>query len=354
MKTQLPLAVSCAVAFLFARLAAAGSGAARCRGGASRKPRPPTRPEQEQPAAAAAKEAESPKFIRLRRDDSKRPLAMETAVVRYVAAGRPGVVVDLIGAVHIGDKSYYDELNKLFESYEVLLYELVAPEGTTIPKGGRKGGGAHPIGALQDGMGVAAGIAAPAGLHRLHQGQLRPRRHVARGIQQDDDRSRRELLPDVPADDGTGHGPECGRRQGRQQRRRPAVRPLLRATGRRSSRSRWPSNSRTWKGKCRRPEDSTIIGQRNRKCFEVLDKQLKEGKKTIGVFYGAGHFPDMEKRLAADFGLKRESEKWLTAWQLAKKQAEEQKPVEDKPAEGKKPDVDKPANVDKPAAEKKP
>jgi hypothetical protein len=37
------------------------------------------------------------------------------------------------------------------------------------------------------------------------------------------------------------------------------------------------------------------------------------------VFYGAGHLPDMEKRLGADFGLKREGEKWLTAWSLEKK-----------------------------------
>ena len=39
------------------------------------------------------------------------------------------VTIDLIGAVHIGEKAYYDKLNKEFEQYDVLLYELVAPEG---------------------------------------------------------------------------------------------------------------------------------------------------------------------------------------------------------------------------------
>ena len=67
------------------------------------------------------------------------------------------------------------------------------------------------------------------------------------------------------------------------------------------------------------PEGSTIITERNKKAFEVLDKQLKDGKKNVAVFYGAGHLPDMEKRLAADFGLKREGEKWLTAWSLERK-----------------------------------
>ena len=77
---------------------------------------------------------------------------METAAFRYTSASRPGVAVDLIGAVHVGDKAYYDKLNELFEKYEVVLYELVAPEGTRIPKGGRKAGSGHPIGMMQEGM----------------------------------------------------------------------------------------------------------------------------------------------------------------------------------------------------------
>src|SRR5262245_27739486 len=92
--------------------------------------------------------AAEPQFVRVRRDEKGQPQAMETAVVHYIPAqgGAEGVSVDLIGAVHVGDKSYYDQLNKLFESYDVLLYELVAPEGTKIPKEGRKGPSSHPIG----------------------------------------------------------------------------------------------------------------------------------------------------------------------------------------------------------------
>ena len=65
------------------------------------------------------------------------------------------------------------------------------------------------------------------------------------------------------------------------------------------------------------PEGSTLITERNKKAFEVLTRELAAGKKRIGVFYGAGHLPDMEKRLLADFGLKRSGEKWLAAWNLA-------------------------------------
>src|SRR5262249_12973780 len=75
----------------------------------------------------------------LQRDDKKQITALETNVVRYAAASGEGdVTVDLIGAVHVGDKAYYEKLNKLMEQYDVLLYELVAPAGTKIPKGGSK------------------------------------------------------------------------------------------------------------------------------------------------------------------------------------------------------------------------
>ena len=50
------------------------------------------------------------------------------------------VVVDLIGAVHVGEKAYYEALNKQFEDYDAVLYELVAPEGTRVPKGAKPGG----------------------------------------------------------------------------------------------------------------------------------------------------------------------------------------------------------------------
>src|SRR5262249_15762029 len=39
--------------------------------------------------------------------------------------------------VHIGERAYYKKLNKIFEQYDVLLYELVGPQGATPVKGKR-------------------------------------------------------------------------------------------------------------------------------------------------------------------------------------------------------------------------
>ena len=64
------------------------------------------------------------------------------------------------------------------------------------------------------------------------------------------------------------------------------------------------------------PNGSTLISSRNKKAFTVLKREIDNGKKKIGVFYGAGHFPDMHKRLVNDFHLKVESVRWIDAWDL--------------------------------------
>src|SRR5262245_21218507 len=81
------------------------------------------------------KKAAATKFLRILKDDDG-PTALETAIVRYrPARGNADLTVDLIGVVHLGEKSYYRRLNKVFEQYDSLLYELVAPQGTKPAKG---------------------------------------------------------------------------------------------------------------------------------------------------------------------------------------------------------------------------
>ncbi len=81
-------------------------------------------------------------------------------MVTYKADKGPyaGAEVDLIGAVHIADKSYYKTLNEMFRSYEALLYEMVTdPEMVKqLKKGNVKDRSA--ISALQGGMKEALGL----------------------------------------------------------------------------------------------------------------------------------------------------------------------------------------------------
>ena len=90
----------------------------------------PSRPLEKEMAKRLATE-----FLRVERDDDDEPKTLQTSIVRYApASGEGELVVDLIGVVHIGDKSYYDELNKRFEDYDVVLYEPVAPKDEAIPR----------------------------------------------------------------------------------------------------------------------------------------------------------------------------------------------------------------------------
>jgi hypothetical protein len=60
---------------------------------------------------------------------------------------------------------------------------------------------------------------------------------------------------------------------------------------------------------------TVIIGERNRVALEVMAAQIAVGKKRLAIFYGAGHFPDMQKRLEA-MGFKKSGEEWLAAWSV--------------------------------------
>ena len=73
------------------------------------------------------------------------------------------------------------------------------------------------------------------------------------------------------------------------------------------------------------PNGSAIITERNKVALEGLTKQIAAGKRHVALFYGAGHMSDMEKRWESEFGLKRESEQWLTAWNLVNKAAAEKR-----------------------------
>ena len=62
---------------------------------------------------------------------------------------------------------------------------------------------------------------------------------------------------------------------------------------------------------------SVIIDDRNRRCLEVMNREFAAGRKNLGIFYGAAHFPDMQQRLL-DQGFKLVKQEWLTAWNIPK------------------------------------
>lgn len=292
------------------------------------KPAAEKKADKDEKAAASDKIAD--RFMRVRRSDKGTPLAMETVVSSYVSANesKPGVVVDLIGAVHVGEREYYDDLNKLFDGYDVVLYELVAPEGTVIQKDARKDKvSTHPIGLLQDGMKSMLGLE-----HQLDCIDYTKKNFVHADMSPEEfNKSMSErgesfmqmflkMMGQGMAQQQKGDGGGDVAilmalfSRDRNLKLKIAMAEQLESAG---------GQLDVLSG----PEGSTIITQRNKKCFEVLTKELAAGKKKIGIFYGAGHFADMEDRLIKEFGLKRSAEKWLVAWNLEKATAKKAEPA---------------------------
>ena len=67
-------------------------------------------------------------------------------------------------------------------------------------------------------------------------------------------------------------------------------------------------------------DGSTIIDHRNAKAMDILRREIDTGKKKIAVFYGAGHLPDMQRRLLSDFRMQRAGQFWLNAWKLTNRE----------------------------------
>ncbi len=279
-------------------------------------------PVAERKPAPKAEQPQGDEFMRLTRDSDKALTAMQTAIVTYEPADktRDGLTVDLVAAVHVGEKGYYDRLNREFEKYDALLYELVAPEDNNVPRAGQGTSNAHPIGLLQNSLKDV--------LELEHQLALvnydRPNFVHA-------DMSPEEFAESMASRDESltklffrlmGQGIA---QQSKQQAKsgRNAEAEMMAALFSKQRAVKLKRIMAEQFGDLENamagldgPDGSTIITERNKVALEVLQEQIDAGKKKIGIFYGAGHLNDMEARMLKDFHLKRGETRWLTAWDL--------------------------------------
>lgn len=264
--------------------------------------------------------AETPTdFIRFVAEESSDSL--QTAVVRYASPQQ--AQIDLVGAIHIADKAYFDALNERFKGYDAVLYELVGPpiqerDKDTVTADSQK---LQWVGQLQMMM---------QNTLKLH-GQLEGIDYQAKNFVHADMNMRQFT-------------------QTQEQKQESFLTLYLKAMQAQKSANTKRGVNTDAAGmvmllKILTMKDSSLelkrllaqqfdtvedliagvetgggtalIGERNRVALEVMDQQIAAGKKRLAIFYGAAHLADMEERLLKQ-GYKRVKVEWLKAWDLPK------------------------------------
>ena len=256
-------------------------------------------------------------FARVDTDEAGEPRALQMAIASYGYADAPDRLrVDLIGAVHIGDRGYYAELNQRFQGYDALLYEMVAPEGRSIPREGTER--TSFISGTQLAMRSALGLE-----FQLDEIDYSAGNFVHADLSPDEFRrsmnARGESLyvyfwRAFYASMREASQDPLGLRDWRW------LSSLLFSDDTDALKkaiayemTRVDNLSEFLDGE----DGSAVIAARNERAMEVLHGQIDAGKERIGIFYGVAHMPDFEERLRDQLGIERLATRWVDAWRLS-------------------------------------
>lgn len=258
------------------------------------------------------------KFLRFTEDDQGGG-KLEAAIVTY--ANDKGAKVHLVSAVHIGEKSYYDGLSKTFAGYDSLLYEMVKPKDAPAPKPGQRSDSL--VSAFQvflkdvlelefqlDGVDYRAKNFVHADLDAETFERMQAERGENMFIL-----LLRQMLAEL--DKPQQNVPEFDL---------AALAAALlsedRARHLKLMLARQFEDIEAKVAGMEGPKGSVLVTERNKAAVAVLKQRLEKGEKNIGIFYGAAHMADIEKRLVNDMGFKRVQTEWRTAWDMTPKEGD--------------------------------
>lgn len=241
---------------------------------------------------------------------------LQTAIVSFKHP--EGAVVDLVGAVHIGDDAYFRQINQMLSTYDVVLYELVG--GPMEDRGKVKRdelGLTHLMQRVtQNILGLKyqlEGIdySQPNFVHAdatwdQWDSLMKTRDQsmatlFQRAMQLENDPAMKEKVESMGSEEMmaqlgqaiTEFNPDKLKRN---------LAPLL-------------ADSETFIDMIEGEDGTVLISERNKIVMDAIEDQVANGQKNIAVFYGAGHMPDFEKRLTA-IGYTQGDTQWIQAWNI--------------------------------------
>ena len=271
-------------------------------------------------AAEAQREYAFSDFLRVSKPEGQRTaVSYDTAIAKFV--NDDGVVVHLIGVIHIGDKEYYEELNEIFKRYDAVLYELVAEEGARPERGAASSRENQSIlSAFQSGMGNALGLDFQLDHIDYHasnmiHADLSPEEFARRAAERGDlmQMFYRAILQSARGGQEARNNEL--RLQGRLLGSLFASDPSLSL---RRLLAEEMTNQLDDAGWIIGGEGSAIITDRNNAALDVLRREMQSGKRKIAIFYGAAHLPEFAKSLERDFQMRKTGIEWIIAWDLTR------------------------------------
>lgn len=280
-------------------------------------------------AADAADADDDALWLKLERDERGVPQRLATSIVRFEGEFRAddgetrSVSIDLIGAIHLGEKAYYDRLNAEFKEYETVVFELVVDKGFDVKdlaaaKEAQETENAGPVSPLDAVPLLQHSLANALELVNQTDGIDYSAPNFKHGdANVDDFLARLTTGGDIPnfffdsafqslcsSDSGQTEG--------------WALAYLL-AKDKRLVLRRFFADELAKTEIAAQPNEreTALIHFRNKIAINVAKKELEAGKTKIAVFYGAAHLDDLARRVEATLKNPRRLEpRWLTAWSM--------------------------------------
>lgn len=267
------------------------------------------------------------------------PVELDVSIVRYSGtfADESGAVrdvsIDLIGAIHLAEKEYYDSINEEFKTYDSVVFELVTNKGVDVKKmirDERKANAKTEVSPIdfisysQLMMSRALNLC-----YQLDGIDYLPDNLVRGDIDTEDFivqllsggrlfRYVSDFCLELFADHSTAGALEgaaialfCSHNRVRVGRRILAVELM------KSALDEIEDSQNALEKIENEQQESVLINARNKIALARAVKELKAGKSKIAIFYGAAHLPDLEQRLEKELNLKRDpNTRWFPAWKM--------------------------------------
>lgn len=278
-------------------------------------------------AAEEKKPGEPTEFIRFVEDATGARL--QTGIATY--RNKAGVTVDLIGAIHVADKAYYEKLNERFKGYDALLYEMVG--GPIEKREKRKNDPATSTVEKAEEQAETAAAQKLSWLHSLYD-RMQSSLELESQMAIVDYHLPNFVHADMTVVQFTGLQKERSEsflslwwkavqsQVDQPQTSQPGLIKILEILCRKDSATelkrlvgRSFDEMESIMTGMETGDGTVIVTERNKVALAVLEKQIAAGKKQLGIFYGAAHLPDMEKRLL-EMGFILQKSEWFTAWDL--------------------------------------